>query len=84
MFGFTSKEIEVIEALGAKHNVRAVNVLRQALRLYQANDGGLCRVVWNENPVGCPDMSDRPQSDFLLCARCGSTATIGCDFLKGM
>lgn len=55
-FGFTAREIQVVEELAAKNDLNATQLLRSALRLYQSRDAGyiLCRP--SNDPVGCPGL----------------------------
>jgi hypothetical protein len=49
----TDREIEVLDEISAKMDLSRTAVLRQALRLYQAVNEGICKVEWPK-PVGCP------------------------------
>lgn len=50
--GLTAEEIRVAEELAAKQGLSVKNVIRNGLRLNQANYSGL--IQWKHEPVGCP------------------------------
>ena len=52
--GFTEKEVQVTEQLAAKLELNITQVLRNALRLYEARDAGFVDCQWKDEPVGCP------------------------------
>ena len=52
-FGFTAKEVQVTEELAAKMDINTSQLLRQALRLYQARDAGFIQCKWKNETVGC-------------------------------
>jgi hypothetical protein len=52
--GFTEKEVQVTEQLAAKLELNVTQVLRHALRLYEARDAGFVDCKWKDEPVGCP------------------------------
>ena len=50
--GFTADEIRVAEELAAKQELSVKKVIRNGLRLSQANYSGL--LEWKREPIGCP------------------------------
>ena len=52
--GFTEKEVQVTEQLAAKLELNITQVLRHALRLYEARDAGFVDCKRKDEPVGCP------------------------------
>jgi len=53
-FGFTAEEVQATEDLAAKLDLNTLQVIRGALRLYQAREAGLVKCEWRDDPVGCP------------------------------
>lgn len=52
-FGFTAEEVRSTEELAAKLDLNTTQVIRHALRLYQARDAGFVECKWLDEPVGC-------------------------------
>ena len=49
--GFTAEEIRVAEELAAKQEIGVKQVIRNGLRINQANYSGL--LEWKHEPAGC-------------------------------
>ena len=58
---FTEQEAVVIVDLAAKNSLPQEGVIRQALRLYQAAQLGVCEVVWRREIEGCPPGCPSPE-----------------------
>ena len=52
-FGFTSKEIQATEELAAELDLNVFQVLRQALRVYQAVHKQYATLNWKYEYTGC-------------------------------
>lgn len=51
--GFTSKEIQALEELGAKLDLNSIQVLRNAVRTYQLIRNGHAKLVSKYETHGC-------------------------------
>jgi hypothetical protein len=53
-FGLTSKEIQAVVEMATQRELTALQVLRKAIRLYQADCYGSVECEWQDDLRGCP------------------------------